>query len=304
MVQIRKILKADLEKLQQFWNRNVIYDRVSIDLLKEKIFDDMDYQPELTLIAEQDEQILSFVMGLVRQRGDTRIGWIKLFATDKKHRRQGLATELLNRIEKQLKNQKVSRIQMIDSTPNYLQPGIDPFYTEAVVFVERRGYKKIGDTSNLSVDLVNQDFDTSDEEKSLALRNIIIRRALPADRDATMNLLSQFFPAWIPEVAQTFKNQPISLHVALVRGGVEAFSAYDANNFNTGWFGPMGTNPQKRGLGVGGVLLKRCLQDMKNQGHKVSIVPWVGPIPFYLHYANAKVDRVFWRYAKEVAPTE
>lgn len=299
MYQIRRLSKTDLEKLQQFWNRNVIYDPVSLELLNEKIFDDKDYQPDLTLILEKDEMILSFMMGLTRQVDDKKIAWIKLFATDENHRRQGLASELLNRIEAQLIDQKVTRIQIIDSTPNYLQPGIDPFYTEAVAFVERRGYKKIGDTSNLIADL-NQDFDTSDEEKSLAQRDIIIRRALPEDREGSLSLIRQFFAAWETEIEQTFKNRPISLHIALLNDRVEAFSAYDSNNFNTGWFGPMGTNPQKRGLGVGGILLKRCLQDMKNQGHKISIIPWVGPIPFYMHYANAKVGRIFWRYAKEI----
>jgi GNAT superfamily N-acetyltransferase len=33
-----------------------------------------------------------------------------------------------------------------------------------------------------------------------------------------------------------------------------------------GWFGPMGTHPDLRGLGIGSILLKRCLKDMKRNG--------------------------------------
>ena len=46
-------------------------------------------------------------------------------------------------------------------------PGIDPFYTEAVCFFERLGYKKIGDTSNLTADLSLQNFDTEDQKKKI-----------------------------------------------------------------------------------------------------------------------------------------
>ena len=62
----------------------------------------------------------------------------------------------------------------------------------------------------------------------------------------------------------------------------------------------MGTSIKSRGKGVGAVLLKRCLQDLKNLGFKKAVIPWVGPIPFYSKFANAHVSRVFWRYEKHM----
>lgn len=62
----------------------------------------------------------------------------------------------------------------------------------------------------------------------------------------------------------------------------------------------MGTRPDFRKMGIGEVLLKRCLVDMREQGHKRSIIPWVGPIAFYYDAVGAKVDRIFWRFKKEV----
>ncbi|MCI0496476.1 GNAT family N-acetyltransferase [candidate division KSB1 bacterium] len=223
---------------------------------------------------------------------------MKLFATDEKYRRQGLATKLLKNIEAQMKSHGVKTIRLLDCNPNYFQPGIDPRYTEAIAFAERNGFKRFADTSNLEVELQHQDFDTSLEEKQLASENIFIRRATQSDWHLVEKLILSQFKAWLPEIQTTYKNNPISLHIAELNGKIEAFSAYDSNNLNTGWFGPMGTNPILRGKGIGGILLKRCLDDMKKQGHKVSIIPWVGPIPFYLHYANARLTRVFWRYEK------
>ena len=77
-----------------------------------------------------------------------------------------------------------------------------------------------------------------------------------------------------------------------------AFSAYETNNKGTGWFGPMGTTEKARGKGVGGILLKRCINDLKKSGFEKAIIPWVGPIPFYMHYINSPVKRIFWRYEK------
>ena len=95
-----------------------------------------------------------------------------------------------------------------------------------------------------------------------------------------------------------FDNTPISLHLAFLDGELGAFSAYDLNNKTMAAFGPMGTKPVFRGKGVGAILLKRCLDDQKKQGHAQSVIPWVGPIPFYARTVNARIDRIFWRYQK------
>ncbi len=290
-----------LPELLDFWNRNVIYDAMPPHILFEKTFGDAQFVPELTLIARKDEKIVGFMQGVIR-RIDQNLqrGYIKLFATDQQYRRQGIATMLLKEIEGKMRLSSVPTLRLMDCNPNFLQPGIDPRYTEAIAFAERNGFKRFADTANIEVELQNQDFDTSKEEQQLAREHIFIRRATQDDWPSVEELILNHFKAWLPEIQTTYKNNPISLHIAEYLGKIEAFSAYDANNLNTGWFGRMGTNPILRGKGIGGILLKRCLDDMKKQGHKISIIPWVGPIPFYLHYANAKLTRVFWRYEKSI----
>lgn len=303
MIEIITLYSQDqIPGLLAFWNRNVQYDPMPAHLLLEKTFGDPDFDPNLTLMAIENGTIIGFMQGLIRQVDQNlKRGYIKLFATDAIKRRQGLATSLLKNIEAKMKSQSVKTIRLLDSNPNYFQPGIDPRYTEAIAFAERNGFKRFADTSNLEVALQHQAFDTSSEEQQLTREKIFIRRATKTDWQLVENLIVNQFKAWLPEIQTTYKNNPISLHIAEYNGKVEAFSAYDSNNLNTGWFGPMGTNPVLRGKGIGGILLKRCLDDMKKQGHDVSIIPWVGPIPFYLHYANAKLTRVFWRYEKLVS---
>ena len=269
-------------------------------LLEEKTFGDYDFDPELTLVGqiEDREWPVAFIQGVIRKRESGKVGYIKLICVDSNEQRKGFARKLYENIEQKMRNNGVKQIRIYESYPNYFMPGVDPFYTEAVCFFEGLGYKKIGDTSNLATDLSLQSFDTKSEEKKLLDKGIIFRRAEIIDKEKIINWLQEKFPAWIGEVLAAYQNSPITVFICEHDGKLIAFSAHEGNNKGTGWFGPMGTDTQLRGKGIGGILLKKCLNDMKKMGFMKAIIPWVGPIPFYMRHAGSKVERVFWRYEK------
>ncbi|MDZ7363082.1 MAG: GNAT family N-acetyltransferase [candidate division KSB1 bacterium] len=298
---IRQLADTDIEMVLALWNRSAKFDPMTPELFEEKVFDDPDFRREWALVAEEQNRVVGFIMALSRNFQDDKVGFVKLLAVDPARQRSGIGTQLLQRVESALWHAGVSHIRVLDSNPNYLQPGLDPRYTEAIIFFESHGYKRFAETMNMEVDLTSRDFNTTTIEEHLRAKGIEIRRAIMGDREDLMRLLERHWPAWIPEVDRTLLNYPISLHVAVQQNRLIGFSAYDGNNFNTGWFGPMGTDPALQGRGVGGVLLLRCLQDIKNQGHRFAVIPWVGPYRFYSHYAGARISRVFWRYKKEVA---
>ena len=269
-------------------------------LMREKIDQDPDVRPEWTLMAGRDRTAVGFIVALIRETPEgERVGWIKLFCVTPAQRRQGTGTLLFDRIESELVRAGVQRIQVMDAVPNYWLPGIDPFCTEAVAFLERRGYVKIDDTANLIADL-NQDLDTNSMEEEARTGGVVCRRARSGDLEEVIGMAGTEWPMWQPEIEAAFKSSPITLHLAFIDGRLSAFSAYSCNNISAGTFGPMGTLPRCRGKGVGGILLKRCLADLRAQGHGKAIIHWVGPIPFYMHYVNARVQHVFWRYQKAV----
>lgn len=298
--QIREFKSDDLTAVVELWNQNVPEHLITEPVMREKTLGDKDFDPNLTWVAMVDEHLIAFMQGISRlnETGE-RIGWIKLFCVATAYRRNGIGSTLLQTIESGLVTSSVSRIQLMDSNPNYFLPGLDPFCTEAVAFFERKGYEKFDDTSNLIANL-SQDLTTAAEEEQLHQRGIVIRRALPQDRFCTAAFIQSNWPSWVPEVDAAFDQSPIILHLALENDILFAFSASDVNNRGMAWFGPMGTDQRFRGRGVGAVLLKRCLQDLKNQGHDAAIIPWVGPIPFYMHHVGAKVKDIFWRYKKEI----
>lgn len=296
---IQNLTLDDLQEAAKFCRINMKYDIMPDFLFKEKTFDDPDFDPEMALLVKENSEIIAFMMGVIRNHKKLgNIGYIKLMAVKSSERRKGIATRLYKILEEKFIKEECEKVRIYESHPNYFQPGIDPMYTEAICFAERLGFKKFNDTSNMICNLVGQNFDTSKDEENLLKNGITIKRAEKEDYEKTIKFINENFELWENEVNMAFKNNPISIHIAIYQDRVVGFSAYDTNNLNTGWFGPMGTSPEMRGKNIGSVLLKRCLKDQQAQGHQFAIIPWVGPIPFYSHYCGARVQRVFWRYDK------
>lgn len=299
---IRPMTEREDEAVLALWNRSVRFDRLTPELFEEKIYEDPNYARELVLVAEEQGRIVGFISGTLRPNAEGTRGHVKLLAVETQRRREHIGTQLLQALEAELKQRDCRVVRVFESAPNYLLPGIDPRYTEAVSFFEKNGYERFGETSNMEVDLHSRGFDTSAEEAKLREQGFEIRRAIMGDKDYVRAFLQQHWAAWIPEVERTLLNYPISLHLAWHSHQIVAFSAYDGNNHNTGWFGPMGTAPAQRGTGLGAILLKRCLADIKAQGHRLAVIPWIGPYRFYAHHCGANIARVFWRYQKNLLP--
>lgn len=298
--QIRTYQQADLSNLTEFLNLNSKYDTFSEKLVREKLEGDPFWDREKALICYHDHQILGFMQGVIRDIRGTRYGYIKLMAVDKDCRRQGIASKLYSQLENQFIADAVEVVRIYDVVMNYFMPGIDPRYTPALCFAMRHGFQKFGDTSNLSVDLSSSSWETFEQEKGLKLDEIEIKRAKGSEKKEVLNFVGEEWALWMNEIEMAFMDDPPSIHVAKLYGKIKAFSAHNANNKGTGWFGPMGTHPDLRGKGIGSILLKRCLKDLKEMGQESAVIPWVGPIDFYAHHANARVDRVFWRYEKKL----
>ncbi|MEO0856510.1 MAG: GNAT family N-acetyltransferase [Bacteroidota bacterium] len=306
---LRPLTSDNTDAAHTLWNTVARYDQLPRAVFVEKVWDDDGVTPALALAAEVDGDLVGFAVGVMREAPDgaggtvTR-GVVKLLAVDEAYQRQGIGAALVDALEAAMVARGATAIRLGESPPNYLHPGLDPRYTRALLLFEKRGYEKLANAIHMDVDLT-QDLDTSADEARLLADNITVARACLDDEPAVMAFLDAHWPAWKAEIGRTFRNDPVSLHLAWEGGGVLGFSAYDANNIGasatgTGWFGPMGTAAAARGRGVGAVLLKRCLADMAAQGHAVSTIPWVAPVGFYAHHVGAHISRVFYRYEKRV----
>ncbi|MFH1737390.1 MAG: GNAT family N-acetyltransferase [bacterium] len=298
-MQLQPISYEDIAEITEIAKESLLYDKISEGVIAEKIFEEPHYRPDQALKVVVNGKIVSFMAGHVGESEGEKLGWIKIFATRPQFRRQGVAKKLLDRIEETFRSEGAAKIRTLDCVPNYLSAGIDPRYTEAVALFQRRGYAKVDDRVDMLCPL-DQDLTTTDEEDRLGASGLTVRRITDDDHASLFAMVDKHWPNWRYECESAIRNDPASIHIALDGKKVAAFSVYDGNNKGTGWFGPMGTDPEYRGRKIGEVLLKRCLADIRAQGHTESIIPWVGPIPFYLNTVNAHVYRVFWVYMKDL----
>ena len=295
---IRTYRDEDFEQVLELLRGALVLDNITSGLLKEKLYEDPNYDRDMVLVSEKEGAVTGFMQGVTRDIRGERIAYLKLMAVAPEMRKSGLARQLYERLEAMFRKAGAIKVRIFDVPLNYFQPGIDPRYTEALCFAWRMGFVRFDDTTNLVADLDFSDWETSEKELKLAESGIHIRRASEEDRVELLRFIEDEFALWRHEVAMAFRRDPVAVHIAEVNETIRGFSAYNGNNVGTGWFGPMGTSSALRGKGIGEVLLKRCLRDLKNEGNKKAIIPWVGPIPFYAHHAGARVDRVFWRFEK------
>ncbi|WP_433082686.1 GNAT family N-acetyltransferase [Dactylosporangium sp. CA-052675] len=123
-------------------------------------------------------------------------------------------------------------------------------------------------------------------------------KVLPAGPDTPAWVRSIWGDGWAWEVEQSLGRDGAGCYVAVRDGEILGFAAYGANR--PSWFGPMGTAPAAEGLGVGRVLLRRCLADQHSLGLRSAQIGWAGPIGFYSKAVAARVERVFWIYTKDL----
>ncbi|MBU0618312.1 MAG: GNAT family N-acetyltransferase [Planctomycetes bacterium] len=302
---IRTAREGDLRALYELAGQALLLDSFSPELLAEKLFKNP-RPAEFTwavYLAESKGRPAGFMQSVTRPVA--RKAWLGLFAVDAPVRRRGIASALFQHAKANWPAD-TEEIEVLAIPGNYFTPGLDPRYTEALAFLERLGFERFKDCVNLTAEL-SERFDTSAEEQRLTAAGIEVRRARPDDD----SLLDAFFAEhfgedWRFEAGLAMLNQPPGLHLALRDGRIIAFSGHSSQNREWGFFGPMGTAPEARGLGVGRVLMWHCLNDMRDAGHRTAVIPWVGPIAFYQQWAGCRVERVFWRYRLQlqVSPDE
>jgi len=293
---VRPLVRGDAQAVLELWNRAAPYDPMSAQLLAEKIWGDPDFSEDLTRAVDREGRLVALGMGVFR--ASAAMGYVKLLAVDPDWRRRRIGGELLAQMETLLAQRGAEEIRIAESAPNYLVPGVDQRLPQAISFFQRHGYEPFAEAHNLAVDLTAEAYDSRPAQQDLLARGIEVRRATSGDRPALATFLATHWPAWRAEVGCAYANDPISLHLAWLDGRLIGFAAYHGNNVGTGWFGPMGTDPAYRGRGVGAVLLRRCLGDLKRQGLARATIPWAAHIGFYEQHAGARRSRTFQRLRK------
>jgi len=267
------------------------------DFLEHKILRDPDFDPTLSPVIEVEGRPVAMAHGVTR---DSETVFLKVVAVEPAFQRQGFATRLLDAFEARARERGVCQVRIQFSPPAYLMPGVDIRYTAAIHLLLRRGYETDRRSIvNMAVDLDSTRLNTEMDEVRLAALDINVLRARPQDRERAADLAQQIGSlGWRAEVLDAFTYDPIRLHVAECAGRIVAFAAQDV--VGLALFGPTGTDPSYRRLGIGTVLLKRCLRDILARGQRRAEIVAAGPLAYYVHAVEARISRVFWSFEKSL----
>ncbi len=300
MREIRIFKEEYINSIQKLLLENLNFDTFSEPLLREKILEDPDFDPALVLTCWEGDSLAGFMQGLIRETEGERIAFLKLFAVSDTHRHKGIARQLYQTLEAEFINSGAKSVKIATIPDNYYLPGIDSRYTEAMDFARSLGFRTIAESMNLVVPLKERDFDTSSEEQDFNKLNFFFSRVVYEQRDQIMDFLSEYFKEWMKEGERVYFSYPVSMHIARKGSEIIGFAAHNTNNFGSGWFGPAGVIPEMRGIDLDVVLLKRCLQDMKEWEMNQAVIPDVTETSFYESHVQAKVDRRFIKFEKKL----
>lgn len=299
MIEYVSLDEDNLQDVHELSNRNLEYDRVSLDLFRYKTLEDPDFDPAMATVAMVDGKPCGYAMAVCRTTQERVTAGLKLFAVDPAYRGQRIASGMLAAVERAAGARGAESLSVGFIRPNYLTPGIDPRYTEAVAFLLRRGFERMGESFNMDVDLSASDWSTGELEARLAKEDVACRR-LRADEKEKLGewMLREFSAGWRYQVLRAAEMDPIAVFIAEKDGEILGFASYDG--VRPRWFGPMATSENARCGGIGSVTFLRCLQDMKAVGYDICEIGAVGPLYFYSKIAAAKVSRIFWLMEKRL----
>ena len=294
-IRLHPLTPADADDARALWNRSAPHDPLSPSLFAEKVWG----APAGTaLAAHQSGEVVGLGVGVLWPVPAETRGSLRLLAVAPEARRRGVATALVERLAEHLAGLGASALRLAEAAPNYLTPGVDARYGSGRAFAAARGFREVGESVNLGVDLASRDWATAEAQARLAEAGVTVRRAGDGDRQRLGRLLAAQWPAWQAEADRALARSPPTLHLAIRDGEAVAFAAHSTNNAERGWFGPMGTAPEARGLGLGEVLLLRCLADLRARGLDRATIAWAAALPFYARTAGAAVERRFLRFER------
>lgn len=120
----------------------------------------------------------------------------------------------------------------------------------------------------------------------LAAAGVVVRRALPPERELVLDWIGARFPRiWVSEAAVALSHLPVRCWIAVKDEQLVGFACHDATA--KGFFGPTGVDAEARGQGIGEALLLATLKGMREAGYAYGVIGAPGPLDFYKRRLDA-----------------
>lgn len=272
---IRSYQGTDESELLAVWNASMTADRVSADLFRRKVLLDPNFFAENLPVAIVDGRIVGFVLSVIRQvphflQGmEAENAWVTAFGVHPDYRRLGIGKALFEYVVKRFADDGRETLEISPYVPNYFVPGVDVnAYPGTVAFLENQiGFKTLYHAISMGVDLTGFQIpaEIDDLEQQLIRdHDITVHPVTAADLPELMPFITANFGwEWYRHaqeyLLEYFSGSPhqICFLVARREGRIVGYCQQRGERF-----GPFGVVPDHRGIGIGRLLLFRCLVTM------------------------------------------
>lgn len=284
---IRSYHGEDEAALVELWNLTMSHDRINEPVLRTRVLLDPNFDPDGLLVAEEGGALRGFVLSIARQAPlyqqglEPDLGWITAFGVHVEHRRQGIGRRLFDAGLARLAGMGRERVLISPYTPNYFIPGVDvAAYADAMAFLQATGWQRVAEPISMRAELTGLQIppEILELERRLSGNGVTIRPVQPADLPALMPFIAGRFGWDWYRFAQEYLlelfgpgSDEISFLVAVQGGRIVGYCQQRRERF-----GPFGVAEEMRNLGIGRLLLFRCLATMLAQGFHCAWFLWTG----------------------------
>jgi ribosomal protein S18 acetylase RimI-like enzyme len=286
---IRGYRPGDERAIVALWNRCLPSDTISMERFAVKVLLDVNFIPEGFLVAEHDGQVVGFLLAMTRgtpMQGldvEPEDGWITVFFVDPARRRRGIGQALLDRGRAYIAAQGRRWVGVSPYAPNYFWPGVDADrYPAALALLRKNGFELMEAPVSMTTDLVG--YSVPEQVEDLQLRREQEGYAFSTlGYDQIAGVLDfnirHFSADWARAVRDALLRgvSRDRVLVATREATVVGFCIYGGYDNVAERFGPFGVDPTLRRLGLGRILLHRCLERMQAEGLHNAWFLWTGP---------------------------
>ena len=284
---IRPYSPSDAENTVKLWNASLKEDQINSENFYSRIIYDVNFDPELFLLAEENSNLIGFAYGTKRRVPDEIGGlqpkntWIPAAGVAPDHRRKGVGTALVRTLEEKLKSQCAEIIDLGAYATNYFFPGVDEDnYKAGVEFFKSLGYGDQGTCSSMDICLRNYEYPEKYANRKAKLESdgYVFTPFKPELYLPAADFLRTHFPHWLPNVRKNVTEGigEESVRLALAPGGRVVGFAMRAMDGTPGRFGPFGVAPDQQGTGLGGILFHELVSDMVKRRIFYTWFLWTG----------------------------
>ena len=309
---IRSYTAADESAAISLWNDCLTSDTIDKHNFYKRIICDVNFDPSLYLVAEENGELLGFVYGTKRRVPDEAAGmqqekaWIAAMGVGPKYRRKGVGAALLADFEAAAVKLGAKTIDVGPYPGNYFFPGVDESaYAGGAAFFTSMGYVSRGTSSSMDINL--QGYKTPERylAKKAGLETAGYRFGAFEMRDClpVFDFLGKHFPYWLPNVRENILQGrgEETIQLAWDPNGEAVGFAMRAMDGTPGRFGPFGVASTQQGTGLGGILFHNLVTDMVKRRIFYTWFLWTGGRNLDIYGTwGMKIYRTYVMMGKEI----